>query len=178
MSNTVTMSNSSDLSQESLKKVIRYEPETGLFYRISKRGTEKLTGTYDHSTGYIRIKVYKKLYAAHRLAFLYMNGAFPPADTDHINRVRSDNRFLNLRECSHAQNSYNRSMSKRNKTGYRGVSRVPNSTKFRVCLAVEGKINYLGLYDDAEEASLVYDKKAKEVYKDFYQPTTIDIRVE
>lgn len=49
------------------------------------------------------------MYLAHRLAFLYMTGAFPTNQVDHINRVRNDNRFINLREVLPSDNSKNRS---------------------------------------------------------------------
>jgi hypothetical protein len=52
----------------------------------------------------------KKLIFAHRLAFLYMDGALPPADkcVDHINGNPKDNRWDNLRIVTQFVNQQNR----------------------------------------------------------------------
>lgn len=101
------------ISQARLKELLTYVPETGLFYWNKKNGsrcwTGKRAGTsrINHHTTYVMIGLDKKVYAAHRLAFLYMTGTIP-AVVDHINGVGSDNRWSNLRAVTPRQNSENK----------------------------------------------------------------------
>lgn len=94
-----------------------YNPGTGLFRnRISD-----ISVTKKHPKGYIVIHgPYKKMYFAHRVAFLIMEGRWPE-QTDHKNRVRDDNRWVNLREADSYLNSWNHSVRKANKSGVTGV---------------------------------------------------------
>ena len=80
-----------------------YSPDFGNFYRSGRR-----VGYLNKSSGYRQIKYNGKTWQEHRLAFLIMEGRSPHI-TDHINRVRSDNRWINLREVSSRQNAENRS---------------------------------------------------------------------
>lgn len=111
------------LSQDELKELLHYEPETGVFtwkerklssFKNTRCGATwntrfagKVAGWYDN-LGYIYIRVNKVLYPAHRLAILYTTGEFPNDVIDHINRDTSDNRLLNIRCCSHADNMQNK----------------------------------------------------------------------
>jgi hypothetical protein len=63
-------------------------------------------GTYD-GNGYLDTRIGGKTYKLHRLAFLYMEGEFPPDQVDHINTVRSDNRWVNLRKYTQLENMNN-----------------------------------------------------------------------
>jgi len=51
-----------------------------------------------HSTGYVRISIDGGKYTAHHLAWLYVHGLWPSDQIEHINRKRSDNRLVNLKE--------------------------------------------------------------------------------
>lgn len=95
------------LTENRLKELLHYNPKTGTFRRrCSMRQFPKgsITGHEDH--GYIWIYIDGKRYSAHRLAWFYMMGRWPKL-IDHINRKKSDNRFLNLREATKSQNALN-----------------------------------------------------------------------
>ena len=57
---------------------------------------------------YFKISIHKQDYFVHRLIWLYMHGEWPDI-TDHINRNRQDNRWVNLRSVNAKENSNNRS---------------------------------------------------------------------
>ena len=111
------------ITQEYLKSVLSYDPETGIFtwkYRqglIGKkiswntRYSEKQAGTID-PVGYLGIAIEYKRYYAHRLAWLYMTGELPKKYIDHLNGNKSDNRFLNLREATNSENQQNQKRAK------------------------------------------------------------------
>ena len=82
------------LTQERLKELLHYDPETGYFtWKISPNNAVKVGSVAGTSmNNYIRIIIDHKAYLAHRLAFLYMEGYFPEHEVDHINRIRDDNR--------------------------------------------------------------------------------------
>lgn len=60
------------------------------------------------STGYRRVRLGKTNYAAHRMAFLLVEGRWPTPQIDHINRIKDDNRWENLREVTHGENQRNK----------------------------------------------------------------------
>jgi hypothetical protein len=86
---------------------------------------------------------------------------------DHINRNGLDNRRSNLRVCTVSQNHINRPMTKRNSSGYKGVGRVHNGTKWRADIRKDQKQYYLGSFDTKEEAAKAYNEMAIEMFGDF-----------
>lgn len=79
---------------------------------------------------------------------------------DHINRNRLDNRRENLRPASPQMNAANRGISKRNKSGYKGVSKCKNRWRSRIM--INGKEINLGFYATPEEAAEAYNEAALE----------------
>lgn len=141
------------ITVEHLKSRLKYYPESGEFRWINGPRSGLLAGAVD-SYGYAIIKLNKKIYKAHRLAFLYTHGRMPDGEIDHINHDKLDNRICNLRECSTKQNLQNREFSKTAESGVRGVYRS-SSGNFRVRVCVEGKNVGFGSYRDLELAELV-----------------------
>lgn len=112
------------LTQEELKKYLHYDPETGLFTWKVKKARNTIVGSVagtPDKDGYILIGINKVMVKAHRLAFLYMEGYFPENDVDHINRIKDDNRWCNLREVSKSCNQRNCGVYEKNKIGITGV---------------------------------------------------------
>jgi hypothetical protein len=154
------------LTQQQLKNYLSYDPESGVFIRVkdnSKLKSEKILGT-KHSTGYVVIRVNDKLYKAHRLAWLYMNGEFPSLTIDHINRDGFDNRWENLREVTQKQNSENRSVAKNNTSGHPGVDWAKKLGKWRARITVNYKGFHIGYFDTKEKAIEAYRNKAAEMH--------------
>lgn len=142
-------------------EAISYCPETGEFRWLVKRAPRAkvgdLVGTVMRS-GHRRIHAFGQMILAHRLAFLYMTGAIPDGDVDHINGVRDDNRWANIRPATKAVNAQNRRHPNRNNrsgSGYIGVTRHGDQ-KWRASIGVGGKQTYLGLFETAEAARDAY----------------------
>ena len=162
------MSEQASLSQEKLKELLEYNPESGLFHhKASRKGVTggSLAGS-ENSYGQIRISVMGRLYLAHRLAWLYCYGTFPPCEIDHINRTRSDNRICNLRLATRLENMQNISIPKNNTSGCIGVSKDKKSGKWASYIICKGKKINLGLFDSLDLARAAR-KIAKEKYHTF-----------
>lgn len=146
------------LTQNKLKELLNYDPETGIFtWKISTSPYIKVgrvTGTAP-TKRYIQIGINRRYYLAHRLAWLWMTGSWPSSDIDHINTDRSDNRFSNLREATNGQNSMNRSALRNSKTGVKGVSWSRGSKSWKVQVTINKKLHHKSFkdFDDAVAAA-------------------------
>lgn len=159
------------ISQEELKEILHYDPETGIFTRRVASANNKMkvgqvAGNIDR--GYVRIMVMGRLYRAHRLAWLYVHGRFPPDEIDHINGVRGDNRLCNLRPATKSQNGMNRGAIRGKTSGYKGVSWHKRDKKWHAQATVDGNHHCLGYFDTAEEASVAYQSFVMPIHGEFY----------
>lgn len=96
---------------EYLKKNFRYNPVTGYIESMS-RGSYHRVGHID-GKGYISVSCKGRQIKAHRLAWFLYYGSFPTQEIDHINRIRTDNRIINLRDVDRIVNNNNRGMCER-----------------------------------------------------------------
>ena len=143
------------LTQQQLKKFIDYNSQTGLFtWKVNRGGATKKNNIAGcvASDKYIVLTLFEKQYKAHRLAWLYVYGVFPSGNIDHINGNKQDNRIDNLRDVSHAKNSQNLSLDKRNKSGKTGVCWHIVSKKWIVNISVNKKAIHLGYFISLEDA--------------------------
>lgn len=147
------------LTQERLKQVLHYDPTTGVFTWTASTGRRKagaVAGGKD-ADGYRRIGIDGARFFSHRLAFMYMTGEFPPELVDHINGIKGDNRFENLRHASNSLNIQNqRSPQFGSKSGYLGVCYDKRRSKWLAQILIGGKRKYLGIYATPEEAHEAY----------------------
>ena len=161
--------NGSQLTVARVNELLSYDPLTGAFYwKVRKGGMHPgdVAGG-DSGNGHIRIYVDGKRYMAHRLAWFISHGKWPREQIDHINGIKGDNRLVNLREATHAQNIQNIGKRRNNTTGYKGVSIAKPSGKYQAQIWVEGKIKHLGKFETPEEAYEAYCKAAKTMHKQF-----------
>lgn len=145
------------ITQRELKRILKYDKETGIFYWKKSTGSRAIKGNAAGSqmkTGYIEMSVCGKRYTAHRLAFLYVLGYLPENDVDHINRIRIDNRWCNLREVSTSCNLRNCKINKNNKSGITGVYFHKINKKWVVQVPTENnKQKHIGTFCDLKEAA-------------------------
>ena len=119
------------LTQERLKQVIKYDPETGLILgRAPCRNKE----------GYLGFSIDNKKISVHQAAFLYMLG-YVPKLIDHVNRNPSDNRWSNLRNSNPSENALNSKIQSRNVSGVCGVFYSPRRKCWVAKLTIRGN-NY------------------------------------
>ena len=146
------------MTADELRNLLTYDPATGHFtwkQRAAKCIQIGDTAGNTNKTGYVTIGLCKKVYKAHRLAWLYMHGSWPAGLIDHINGVKSDNRLFNLRVVDETGNSENvRRPNKRNKSGFMGVIWFQN--KWRANITINRKTKWLGDYATPEEAHAAY----------------------
>lgn len=148
------------LSRDAVARKLDYNPETGLFrwkYRPdrSKQWNTRYAGTEagQINNGYISVQLDGKGTACNgsRLAWLLHYGEMPPAQVDHINGVRHDNRIANLRLATNAENNMNRAAQKNNQCGIRGLTLHPTAG-WRVRCQSHGINHDLGYFQDLDEA--------------------------
>jgi hypothetical protein len=150
------------LTQAKLKEILHYNPETGIFTWIKKnstgndlRGNKNQIGkqcTCLDVNGYVQINAFGKVNKAHRLAWLYMTGQMPEYQIDHINHIRNNNKWVNLRVVNNHENHLNRPMQRNNKTGFVGVFFNKKTKKYIASITFKGKKINLGCYSEFENA--------------------------
>ena len=105
---------------------------------------------------------------AHRLAWLWVHGDLPPK-VDHEDLDKANNKIGNLRVATQSQNQANTPISKRNKSGFKGVHfcRERKIKPWRASVRVMGKLNNVGRFSTAEEAHAAYAVAAKSAFGEF-----------
>ena len=146
-----------ELTSERLRELLHYEPSTGSFTWRKAWPRMPVGSLAGHRTGlgYWRIKVEGGNYLAHRLAWLYMTGHWPPGDIDHIDTDSLNNRWENLRSVTEHENLQNQRRAHRNnKVGVLGVSKFSWGCVSRI--RVNGRDVRLGTFATVEEAHQAY----------------------
>ena len=126
-----------------LRSEFSYDPKTGIF-TSNKRSNGwpagRVVGSID-ANGYVVIWFEGRLCKAHRLAYFYMTG-IEPKIIDHINRIRSDNSFSNLRDATRRVNALN--------TDRERIQYIDGEFVVKLTPAVGGRIKLVfGSYDEA-----------------------------
>lgn len=96
---------------EQARYYFRYDPDTGVVVRqitVSSRARKGAELCSLSSQGYYVVRFQGKLVLVHRLIWLMQTGDWPAYEIDHINRVKTDNRWCNLRDVTCTINLQNR----------------------------------------------------------------------
>jgi len=156
-----------ELTQERLKEVLDYDSSSGVFrwkyVKFSSVDAGTVAGTKKHA-GHLGVKIDKKQFYLHQLAWLWVYGEVPTGEIDHINGVPDDNRIINLRHVDRKTNAQNqRRAQTNNKLGIMGVCK--SGAGFRARLTVGDTIKCLGTYSTAEEAHQAFLKAKREFHE-------------
>lgn len=170
-----------------LRKLLRYEPSTRkLFWRrrsISMfsdgilsadhsckawngRYADKEAFTSLTSHGYLHGTIFTMTHQAHRVIWAMETGAWPTDEIDHINGVRTDNRMENMRDVSNSENSRNMRISKRNTSGFIGISWSKRDRRWRARIHADGADKYLGTF--AEKGEAIAAREAAEIKHNYH----------
>ena len=155
----------------SLRSILHYDPETGEWTwlvnraRLAKAGQK--AGTPHQKEGYIRLHIQGRMYQSSILAHFYMTGLWPEDEMDHINGIRDDDRWANLRSVSKQKNLLNRKRYLTSTSGHKGVSWHSKLGKWRARIQLYGKRMALGCFGTKEEASAAYEAAAAKHFGEF-----------
>lgn len=151
-----------ELTQQYLKECLDYNPDTGIFTRKT-RPDLKILGT--KRNGYLLIRVNRKLYSQHRLAWFYIHGYMPENYIDHINGIKSDNRISNLRQATGSENNQNmKQPSKNNKLGFLGVGFSKRNKAFTARITINYKSTFIGYFKTPQEAHNAYLQAKRQLH--------------
>jgi len=162
------------LARDRLCELLEVDTENGVFTWRNTMGGRAKKGQQAGAVGangYIYICLDQKDYLAHRLMWLYVYGAIPLLQIDHIDRNRANNKPINLRLATQKQNSENIYRLKTNTSGYRGV-RCENrliSKPWSATITHNYKFKHLGYYATVEEA-VAARKAAEDLYFTHHMP--------
>ena len=165
------------ITREELKTLLHYNPATGVFtwkFRegdskgvkiFNGRNANKQAGHLDTPTGYILIGLPGCKVRAHRLAFLYMGEPIPDV-TDHDNRNRADNAWINLRACSQEDNAKNQKLRSNNKSGVMGVTWIKRTQRWNAYIQINKRRKFLGSF--INKADAVQIRRQAEVTQNYH----------
>lgn len=143
-------------SQEELKRLVHYDPETGVITHLQTRGKAKageVAGALSQH-GYWGLRICNRFISGHRVAWLYMTGTLPdqPVSVDHVNGNRADNRWANLRLATYEQQSWNAPAHHCSKSGLKGAWPCRSTGRWMSMLQCGKRRLWLGRFDTAEQA--------------------------
>jgi len=159
------------ISPKRIRELLWYSPETGhVFYKSTGERCDRRYGNGYHRV-WVNADGVRGYFLAHRIAFVLMTGQWPVALVDHINREKNDNRWINLRQATVAENGRNAGLRSNNTSGYRGVSWDPSGKKWRARIFVNYKCIFLGSFSSEAEAYEAYKSAALRMHGEFCNVT-------
>lgn len=158
------------ISQERLREVLDYNPETGVLTRKVRTSNRIKVGDqlgHLRPDGYLQAFVGGRMELLHRVAFLWAHG-FLPEEVDHINGDRSDNRLSNLRAASKTTNQHNRRVRKDAQSGVKNVSFCSADGLWVVRIRDGGgRRHHIGTFRDFALACSAAKHAAEKYHKEF-----------
>lgn len=153
-----------------LHESFRLDPATGFIYWRNDRGAGAKAGARAGAAawkGYRSVTLDGRRLVEHRVIFAMTHGRWPAEQIDHINVVRDDNRPENLREVTHAQNTWNATLSKLNTSGVKGVQRSTRGSSWYGTIWVNGHRLYLGQHKEFELVELIVEEARRKYHGEY-----------
>lgn len=155
-------------TQKEVIDLFDFDVTSGIFTRktsVAKNTKAGDTVGWLNGCGYLNVRINRKVYKVHQIVWLYVTGNWPNGVIDHINRIKTDNRFENLRDTTITVNNLNRDVRKDSKTGIPNVTWRERDKCFYASCRRNGKLNYIGKFQTVEDASFAVDKFKAEIGK-------------
>lgn len=143
------------LTQEVIKRLLHYDPETGVFTWLRPTNNRMKTGGVAgnvHPGRHRSIMVGGKKRPSGHLVFLYMEGTNPPNQVNHINGDILDDRWCNLKLATKTKNSRNARTYTSNTSGTTGVYWHSRDCKWMAQIVVASKRIHIGCFIHKQEA--------------------------
>ena len=156
-----------EITQERVRELFDYR-EGGVLVRRVRRGPGMpgdIVGSA-RKDGYLSVFIGGHHHLLHRVIFLWHHG-WLPAQVDHRDLNRSNNRIDNLRPATQSNNGANRGAYASNKSGFKGVCWNRAVGKWQAQIRVNRKVKHLGYFNDPAEGGAVYAKAAAELHGEF-----------
>jgi len=170
-------------SPELLRKLLRYEPETGKLFWLP-RGLEffkdarswkiwntRYAGeeafTAQSTDGYKIGTLLKGQYGAHRVIWAMQTGGWPKDQIDHIDRNVINNAWTNLRTATQSQNNANKVSKIKSTSKYLGVSLNKRYKNWIAQIGKDGRKKNLGTFCCEIQAAKAYDAAAIKFHGEF-----------
>ena len=152
------------------KTIENYETySVSTFGQVMNNVTGKLLKGSKNSCGYVNTILSKngepKNYLVHRLvALAFIQNPESKSQVDHIDNNPSNNSLENLRWASRRENNMNTQIYSNNTSGVKGIYWHNRHKKWCAHITIDRKSIYLGSFATKEEATLVRQARAKEVF--------------
>jgi hypothetical protein len=168
------------LDQATVQRLFTYDATTGIL-TWNTRARSEFPSDWSHKVwnkrfsgkpagspsgiGYLKVRILGATYLVHRVIWLLVHGEMPDA-VDHINGDRADNRLVNLRAATTAENNRNAKRRDDNQSGHTGVAWDKWRDNWVAYISVEGVERKLGRFKSLADAVQV--RKAAEQQFNFH----------
>ena len=134
-------------------------------YSLWYSGSNEEAGTLSNN-GYFVVTVYGKQYYVHRICWFLKTGFWPDGNVDHINGVKEDNSWMNLRLATHSQNGCNR-LNSANKSGCKNVYWSNTRNRWVIDITLNRVRVFHKVMEDYDEAVALAKAKMDEIHGEF-----------
>lgn len=156
------------LTAQDARELFEYDSTTGGFtWKVAPPNKPSYIGRQAGSIngdGYLEVEVAGTSFKVHRLIILWVTGAWPEGEVDHIDGSRTNNIYDNLRVLHKSDNCKNRGKNANNTSGFKGVSWNKHNQRWCACINADKKRTHLGYFDCPEDAHAAYQAAAKMMF--------------
>ena len=151
---------SDSIYEEEIRNRFKYDGE-----KLRKTFNWDEAGTLS-TNGYLVVSVSDKTFYVHRICWFLQTGEWPEGSVDHINGVKTDNGWSNLRLATHSQNGCNR-LNSANKSGCKNVYWSNTRNRWVIDITLNRVRVFHKVMEDYDEAVALAKAKMDELHGEF-----------